>query len=357
MNLKTRYLAWFVVALIFGWMAAGRPSFGDTLPPLAANLSNTTVSGLSSGAYMAGQFQVAYSKTVTGAALVAGGPYGCAHTPGSEVNPYWPAVLSWNLARALNKCMEDGWFFSSVPDPNDLLSYAKQLSDQGKIDPISDLKNDKVYLFSSGHDDTVERGVVDAADKFYLAAEVAAARIEYVKQDKAAHAFLTEDKGLACGQKGPPFINDCDYDQAGEILKWLLGPLNPPLMPVEMNYIRFEQQPFLEGIGQANFDTNGIAYIPQSCRTETGCAVHVIFHGCRQGLAAVGDRFVNESGYARWAESNRIVLLFPQVVSSTLNPKGCWDWWGYTGPNFLEKSALQMKAVHAMLDRLASGAQ
>ncbi len=160
----------------------GRAAFGSSgasgvsdsgLPSLRANtaassapiLTRTTVSGLSSGAYMAGQFQIAYSRLVTGAGIVAGGPYGCAHTPGSELNPFWLVVLSWNAYRAQNQCMEDGWFFSNVPDPGAMAEYAERLAADGRIDPLEALHGDRLYIFSSRKDDTVERGVVEAAGR------------------------------------------------------------------------------------------------------------------------------------------------------------------------------------------------
>jgi poly(3-hydroxybutyrate) depolymerase len=83
--------------------------------------------------------------------------------------------------------------------------------------------------------------------------------------------------------------------------------------------------------------------------------VHIVFHGCNQGMEQpnIGDIFVKQSGFAGWAESNAIIILFPQIAISALNPNGCWDWWGYTGRHFLEREAPQMLAVKAMLDRLA----
>ena len=48
------------------------------LPALGAELGATSVSGLSAGAFMASQFQIAHSRIVIGAGIVAGGPYGCA---------------------------------------------------------------------------------------------------------------------------------------------------------------------------------------------------------------------------------------------------------------------------------------
>ena len=48
------------------------------LPALGADLEATSVSGLSSGAFMASQFHIAHSRIVIGAGIVAGGPYACA---------------------------------------------------------------------------------------------------------------------------------------------------------------------------------------------------------------------------------------------------------------------------------------
>jgi hypothetical protein len=57
-------------------------------------------------------------------------------------------------------------------------------------------------------------------------------------------------------------------------------------------------------------------------------------------------------------------VLYPQTVAreswETLdglpvfvyNPRGCWDWWGYTGPLYHTRSGPQIRAVKAMLDRL-----
>ena len=50
------------------------------LPGLGAKIDDTSVSGISSGAYMAGQFEMAHSRDVIGAAIIAGGPYGCSES-------------------------------------------------------------------------------------------------------------------------------------------------------------------------------------------------------------------------------------------------------------------------------------
>jgi poly(3-hydroxybutyrate) depolymerase len=332
-----------------------RNACAEELPALGADGERITVSGLSSGAYMAGQFQVAYSRTVTGAALVAGGPYGCAHTPGSDTNPFWLGILSLNLARAQNSCMEDGWWWwPTVPSAASLFDYTQSLAAQGSIDPLDGLAADKVYLFSSSADGTVERGVVEAAASFYREAGIGAAHIHFDKNDKAAHAFLTEGDKPACGSRDETYLNGCGLDQARIILDWLAGPLKPAGTADEASFIRFDQTSFSGNLSEAYLAPQGMAYIPRSCRDQPGCRIHVVFHGCKQGLPAIDDRFVKGAGYARWAESNRIVVLFPQAVAGSLNPNGCWDWWGYTGPRFLQRDAVQMRAVQAMIGRLAA---
>jgi poly(3-hydroxybutyrate) depolymerase len=86
--------------------------------------------------------------------------------------------------------------------------------------------------------------------------------------------------------------------------------------------------------------------------------VHVAFHGCRQGVDAVDERFVRDAGYNRWADTNRLIVLYPQAKARyvwwTFNPRGCWDWWGYTGQNYATKEAAQIRAVLAMVERLGS---
>ena len=47
----------------------------DTLPPLSLTLGNVTVSGMSSGGYMATQFHVAHSNWVKGAGILAAGRF------------------------------------------------------------------------------------------------------------------------------------------------------------------------------------------------------------------------------------------------------------------------------------------
>jgi hypothetical protein len=34
------------------------------------------------------------------------------------------------------------------------------------------------------------------------------------------------------------------------------------------------------------------------------------------------------------------------------NPRGCWDWWGYTNSRYATKEGPQIRAVLSMVERL-----
>ncbi len=93
------------------------------------------------------------------------------------------------------------------------------------------------------------------------------------------------------------------------------------------------------------------------------CRLHVVFHGCQQYAGLIGDAFYTRAGYNEWAESNAIVVLYPQtsawsgsLFGAGRNPKGCWDWWGYSGANFHRRDGKQMLAVARMINALLGDA-
>jgi len=93
----------------------------------------------------------------------------------------------------------------------------------------------------------------------------------------------------------------------------------------------------------------------------------VALHGCRQSHADIGDAFIRHAGYNEWADTNRIIVLDPQIQALGLtalgiaNPESCWDWWGYLdanpteAPTWMLQSGQQIGAIKAMLDRITSG--
>ena len=322
-----------------------------TLPALAADINATSVSGISSGAYMAGQFQIAHSKVVVGAAIIAGGPYGCAESVFADIMP-GPGVAFLNLPKAINGCMLNTLAPWGVPDVDRLATKTKQLAEAGRIDPIENLLQDRVYLFSGTNDRTVVPSIVKAAHDYYKRLGFADDRLAYISNIPAGHAFVTETEGLKCELTGKPYVVDCDYDQAGAVLTHIYGPLSPRVPTPRGSFVTFDQRPFLEGISNHDMKDYGVAYVPPDCAKNETCRVHITFHGCAQNIAATDDAFIRGSGYANWADSNKLIVLFPQAAASPMNPQGCWDWWGFTGRDYLTRDAPQISVVFKMLEHL-----
>lgn len=306
----------------------------EPLPEMQLDPAGTTVSGLSSGAYMAVQLHVAYSTSIIGAGVVAGGPYFCAQG---------------QLSNALNRCMQT---FVGRPDADALVAHAHALADAVRIDPLTGLTGDRIYLFSGTEDRTVTRPVTDAAREFYRLAGIAEQDIKYVTGIPAGHAFIVEDAANACGVSGEPFINDCDYDQAGDMLGHLHGALAPAVPADESRLLTFDQSEFLADPETHGMASSGFIYRPAACTAGAVCRLHIALAGCRQTPADIGDLFARTAGYNRWAESNRLIILYPQSSVSVGNPNGCWDWWGYDDAAYHTKQGRQMAAIAGMAARL-----
>lgn len=329
----------FLVAI---FCAASTTVAAETLPTLTLDAEETTVSGLSSGGFMAVQLQVAYSLSIAGAGVVAGGPYNCA---------------DHSIWRALHVCMSP--LFGSA-DPERTLTAVRTMAAEGRIDPPEGLASDRIYLFHGRADDTVARETMDVLKETYLSLGVADEAIRYVTSVEAGHGFVTEEGPVECAETRPNFLIDCDFDQAGDILTELYGPLNNPVEPLDDGFVAFDQAIYAQDA--PGMDASGFLYVPPRCSEGETCRLHIAIHGCNQGWEAVGEDYARLTGYNRWAEANDIVVLYPQAAAIPSpwynwfagNPKGCWDWWGYSGTDYLGRTAPQLSAIARMAAALGA---
>jgi len=326
MNFK-RPVALLVIVLLAGCNTA-RPA--PPLPRLGIDPSGISVSGLSSGGFMAVQVHVAHSAVFKrGAGIVAGGPFYCSEGI---------------LGHAFGRCMAHR---DIVPVPT-LVAVTRDWADRGRIDPVRNLVTSRVYLFSGTTDRTVAPAVVNDLEAYYRSF-VPASNIVHENGIASGHAMITDDFGGRCDTTAPPFINDCDFDLAGKMFRHLYGPLKARNDgALQGRLTEFDQTAFVSGHGMAE---TGWIYVPKTCAGGATCTLHVVFHGCRQNTATLGETFIRHAGYNRWADTNDIVVLYPQTDNTA--PNGCWDWWGYDSTDFASKSGPQIRAVKAMVDRLS----
>jgi poly(3-hydroxybutyrate) depolymerase len=335
----------FAAAVALAGAAAAAPAAPVELPAYGADPKQTTVSGLSSGGFMAVQLQVAYSASIVGAGIVAGGPYYCAEA---------------SLGGFAAICMGQMPFLP--PNASRSSGSAEAATIAHKIDSLANLKKRRVYVFSGSADTVVLKSAADATVAFFQRFGVTGNRLQYDHELPAGHALIVPGFGNECGANEAPYISHCkkpdgnEYDQVYEILQHLYDKtkLKDKVAVPGRKVVAFDQRPFGSAIAQMA-DT-GFVYMPQSCEAVAAhCKVHVALHGCVQSAESVGNQFTNDTGYNRWADSNKLIVLYPQVDKSVLlpNPQGCWDWWGYTGPDYAYRSGLQMKAIMAMVKRLA----
>jgi len=311
------------------------PNSADDIPPLHLDLTHVTVSGLSSGGYMATQFHLAHSDWVKGVGVLAAGPYYCAQN---------------DITTALSQCV------NKMDNPIDLTvmtTMADTYEETGKIAPLTELKDAKVWLFHGTQDTRVIESVSNLLFEQYQK-WTDTQHIKYVNDKPIAHLFPTQRQGSDCTVSESPFIGNCNYDAAGDMLTHLLPALAQPDDTVTGTVFKVNQHAIMGEQGKTLAD-EGFVFVPQSCANGEPCKAHISFHGCNQYAEAVGDSYVTQTGINTWADDNNIVVLYPQTRKSLfmpLNPQGCWDWWGYSSSDYANRHGAQISAVTTLLHSL-----
>ncbi|MBS2029395.1 MAG: hypothetical protein JST54_15950 [Deltaproteobacteria bacterium] len=295
---------------------------------------DVAVAGISSGGFMAVQLHVAYSATFQrGAAIFAGGPFYCAQD---------------SIVNAITTCETGSPTASTYESTTD--SYANS----GDIDPTSNLSGAQVWMWSGTGDTTVKQSVMDSLQGYY---QHYRANVTYDNTSSSGHAWISPDATNSCTVSQTPYINNCNVDAEQQFLSQFWGSLQPKSTgSLQGSFIPFDQDEFLDD-GNApahSMDETGWLYVPPSCASGSVCHLVVALHGCEQnyGNANIGDTFIKKTGLDEWADTNGILVLYPQTTTSSSNSNACWDWWGYDDANYAKKSGHQMLAIKRMVDRI-----
>jgi poly(3-hydroxybutyrate) depolymerase len=307
------------------------------LPVLSIDPARVAVAGVSSGAYMATQVHLALNARVHGAALLSGGPYGCARG---------------DLQTALDGCMVPK---VAPPDVTKLAATVRERAVAGSIDPLSAFAGDRVWIFHGARDATVAPAMGAAAADLYRAVAPAVPVLTDFARE-IGHVLPTIDAGADCIEGGTPWLGRCGFDAASAALIALFdaAPADPALPAQGQGQtVAFDQRRLFAADADPQLADEGFIYIPPQCAGGT-CGLLLVFHGCQQSATQIGRSFVDAGGFNRGADAASVVVVYPQTRASwmPLNPKACWDWWGYTGADYDTRNGAQIRFVAALLDAL-----
>lgn len=402
-----------------------------------------TISGISSGGFMANQMAAIYSSEFSGVGTVAGGFYYCAqdYLP-KKVKQDSNTIGSTNLFlfEPTTKMVSDTlnpfiifqgvnpqtWFrpqkgnpiYLSVavcmgePDKAELPSdVLKKNAERKLIDPLINMKDQKVFIYQGKADSVLNYKMQDKLKEYYVATGVNESNIE-ILTGEGSHNFPTDrTDGIKCENEEVPYVSSCGLNVAGKILDHL----------VEKNLVRgnFNKDHIYlvdqtKNLNTTNADKNenewiqpgdslapyGYLYASEKClQTPGSCKLHVALHGCKMSdsyqesfqeqyqkqvntykilgmrskkdwrffsvLPAIEEKvnqygllkFVLDSGYIEYAEANDLMILFPQTwiteKSYPYNPKGCWDWFGWTGDQYATKKGAESKWLMPFIRAIA----
>ena len=328
-----------------------------------ADISQSSISGISSGGFMAVQFATAWSSVIKGVGIVAGGPFWCAQADANDAfDPFSSPFLN-----ATGLCMSG----QPLTELNRFIGKADSKSASGGIDSVQGLSRQKIYVFHGYNDDTVARSVTDATVAFYrhYLGDPARGNLYYQTSIGAGHSFVVAADPHSggpndCNVTTSPFVDACGYDQAEIILQHIYGPLNAPNRgPLGGTVKHFDQSIYTDPRDPSplSLGDTGYLFVPKDCDDGAPCRVHIALHGCLQDAGEIDRRFIDEAGYNAWADTNRLIVLYPQTEVSwylPYNPLACWDLWGYVDQNdsYVTKSGSQIRTLKAMLDALTARA-
>jgi poly(3-hydroxybutyrate) depolymerase len=373
MRFDSRFLVAAIVALGVAGCGGGEPAAAVAAPqqPLQSMASVTPaapapivvqlqryqidparifVAGISSGGFAAVQMHVAHSSVFKGAAIYAGGVYWCAGAGGA--------------ATALANCGGETLPTGEASYNSTLAAsqaYLEQQSLSGTIDPVANLAGQPVYLWSGTRDQVVNPLEMADLQSEYLRY---GANVRFDNAFPAAHGWESPQGELDCGTSGSPYMIRCSangavYDSVKTWLTMFLGSLVPRNDgKLQGSLMTFDQTEF-GASPNVSLAPTGNVFVPKSCADGRKCGFVLALHGCLQQSTLIGNRWVTEAGINEWADTNALVVLYPDTIATSApdptNPNACFDWWGYSNqsdPNYALKSGLQMSVLYAMVQRV-----
>jgi hypothetical protein len=285
-----------------------------------------SISGQSAGGSMAMQHLFAFSSQVEGALIAAGSPYGC----GSQEKRNMRCTYGRSQIHKLNKYIEE--------------RFADDLIDNPK-----NLTNTTILLFQGQNDWEVYPQVMKEVENqlsWYVKKEKVITKFD----TKAAHVWSVDleksqkERGGnckcgACAIKDATVkccdVNNCGYDLSGDFLKRVYSGLKPSTT-ADLHYFWVDQWKFVKGVNSRNAENYshlmeyGFFYVPKNCELKaSACKLHIHYHGCMYRNDTKREKWSNLINLNEHAESNDIVIFYPQASGDKRTSVGCWNWEAY----------------------------
>lgn len=286
-------------------------------------IAQVTVSGISSGAFMAQQMGVIYSKQISGIGSVAGGFFFCAQNHmrekilegkknlflgkknlflfqqnkslfhdfmlGHFLYPgfYTPLLIpspANPIYQSVGICMQNPTL-AKLPD-------LEKFEKNGWIDPVDYIRQQKIYLYHGQHDRVVNFEMMSKTVEFFEKLKVPN---EFIKTDFiqfAGHTYPTDKKDLnACMDQKFPYISSCNKNLALDMMSFLTSKNLESTEINTDNLYLVDQTINQQNIHLANPEKGqqptpsvgpyGYLYGSEKClNNPENCQIHVALHGC-----------------------------------------------------------------------------
>lgn len=367
----------------------------DALPALQKlNINSVSISGISSGADMAAQFAVAYSDILAGSAIFAGQPFMCAvqrfsgepelecseqkssaRGPGCVGYPDRAQCLGCdaNMTLLYDHCKQPAdapaWVNVSI-----LTGLADSAAAAKLVAPTAGLQTARTFLYRGSLDTVYLDGSVNRTEEFFQHYASNSGQVKFVADIPSQHCWPTADPWLSpstCGTNqwwAPPAMENCGFDGAGQALQHIYD--NTLTAPASLAFqhpeylVAFDQTLYMPA-AWPGLSSVGYVYVPPQCASgQTACKLHVSLHGCGMSVWSpnMNTSYVQHTGLNAWADSNPIVVLYPQgggfiekgmVAPSAQIQGGCWDGYGQVGWDYAYRTGPQVATIRAMIQAIA----
>lgn len=281
----------------------------------------------------------------------------------------------------------------------------QEFEKENLISPLANIQNQKILVYHGLDDLVVNPVMANKLSEFYLQNGVSVQNLVQITR-AGGHNYPTDKLGLnSCISERTPYVSSCEFNLSEKVLTHLTGINNLKRAEVKVatELLKVVSQDRTGLTRPRSLAAYGYLASGEKClKNPESCHLHVALHGCEMSDAfdanfdtrfvrgaragyfqmrtkkdsflfsplpyieqkkagMAGLKFAQSSGYIDYVEANDIMVLFPQTditeLNYPLNPKGCWDWYGWTDANYATNNGAEPKWLMAWIQELRKAPQ